>query len=228
MPAATDGAVASSQGSRRLMLVAAEALNLELFAHHIDASTEHSCVATTASFDDAVPTCEVAKPDLAILAASDNVSEVVDTILRLREGHPCLGIIVVAMGSTDGLIGPVLEAGAQGFLTDAASVTDLDRAIDAVGDGRTAVDAASVSMVVRSFTGHGGARASRSQPDSGLTPREMDVLRLLAEGLPTVVIAERLEVSMHTARTHIKNIMMKLDVHSRLEAAAVAVRRGLV
>lgn len=134
-------------------------------------------------------------------------------------------VIAMSARDTPEVAATAFERGAAGFVSLAAGLEDLRSAIVAVAAGETAIVGVRLS---------GPESADPPEADIAergnvayLTLRESDILARLGRGESTHDIAHGLEISIHTARTHIQNLMVKLDVHSRLEAAAVAARAGL-
>ena len=115
--------------------------------------------------------------------------------------------------------------GFDGYVTKDAQIDQFKSSIKTVVDGQVVVPRRAARPVA-------GARSPEEQHAyllaSQLTAREREILALLAEGMDGVEIAKKLSVTKNTVRTHIQNILSKLQVHSRLEAAAFAVRYGLV
>jgi DNA-binding NarL/FixJ family response regulator len=122
-------------------------------------------------------------------------------------------------------VGEALRAGFAGYLTKDTPLTHFVSMIEAAVDGQ-------VVIPQRLAAGAVGARTAEERHASllaeQLSPRERQVLALLAEGASSEEIAERLSVSPNTVRTHVQSILTKLQVHSRLEAATFAVRFGIV
>ena len=113
-----------------------------------------------------------------------------------------------------------LEAGAAGYLLKDVQPDELVRAIRQTHQGESALHPKVAARLVQ----HTAQPASFAD----FTPRERDVLRLLAEGFPNKEIARRLSLSEKTVKTHVSNILQKLGVSDRTQAALLAVRRGLV
>lgn len=128
------------------------------------------------------------------------------------------------VGDEPGLVGAALDAGAHGSVAMAEPLDELAPAIVAVHAGEVAVSGRPLTRLVRSLVAMPEARDPRSD---FLTARERDILRCLAAGLTTAQLAAELDISVHTARTHVQSVLTKLNVHSRLEAAAYAVSHGL-
>jgi two-component system nitrate/nitrite response regulator NarL len=133
-------------------------------------------------------------------------------------------IIMTVMGDAES-VGEALRRGLQGFLGKDLPVSRFITAIRAVVDGQVVLPPAIAPAVA--------GKRTRSRKDDvrllvdQLTPREWQVLGLLVEGVDGRGIADRLDISPNTVRTHVQGILMKLQVHSRLEAATFAVRHGL-
>lgn len=167
---------------------------------------------------------------LADLPAGDDSA--LDDLARLAAAAPRLGVIVLAR--TDGdAARRCLRAGARGVLSRDASIEEIGAALRAAAIGLTVLDARSAHAAFgESLASAISIVADRpvlaSQPVEPLTPRETEVLRLLAEGLPSKAIAPRLGISEHTVKFHIGAILGKLGAASRTEAVAIGVRRGLI
>jgi DNA-binding NarL/FixJ family response regulator len=114
-----------------------------------------------------------------------------------------------------------LRAGARGYLTKDAGAEEIARAIEAVARGEAALDSAIQRHVVAAL-----ADGAEALPD-GLTPREAEVLGLIADGLSNAEIAERLVVSQATVKSHVNRVFAKAGVRDRAQAVAYAYRNGL-
>ncbi|MBN1287598.1 MAG: response regulator transcription factor [Anaerolineae bacterium] len=130
--------------------------------------------------------------------------------------------IVALLPDADGA-GEVWAAGARGVLRRGAPVEAITAALGAVARGLVVLDPALADAVFPA-----GSPAGITPPGEALTPRELEVLQLLAEGLPNKAIAQRLEISAHTVKFHVNAIMSKLDARSRTEAVVRASRLGLI
>lgn len=171
--------------------------------------------------------------DLVVAAAPAVVVVDVDTqflpavalLSRLPALLPSAGVLV--MGELGGeATAEAMARGAKGCLTYAASPAEVFAAVEAAAAGHTTVS----STALRELLGHGCAASATASPTNRwqLSTRELDILRLLAVGRSTTAIAADLGISVQTVRKHTQNILGKLHVHSKLAAAAVAAREGLV
>jgi DNA-binding NarL/FixJ family response regulator len=166
-------------------------------------------------------------------SASGEAPDVVlwDTGLRLPESDtrveaPDLGAPVLALVADEAAGEVALTAGARGLLFRDVAPTPLVAGLLAVARGLTVFDPALTEVRAASRATHATAPGSPG-PDS-LTPREREVLALLAEGLSNKAIADRLSISEHTAKFHVNAVLAKLGVQRRTEAVVRAARMGLV
>ena len=131
--------------------------------------------------------------------------------------------LVVALSDGD-FVARALRAGVRAVLPTEATEAEILAAVEAAAAGLVSVPAAAVESVVRT-------QVRESPPVNGvqpLTPREIDVLRMLAEGVPNKEIAWRLKISEHTVKFHVAQIFGKLGASSRTEAVTMGVRQGLI
>ncbi len=139
--------------------------------------------------------------------------------------HP--PVVVVADVDDPRMSGLAIAAGASGYLTTDAGTDELANAICYAVRGDTAVSGQHVTKMIRDLVRRGPS-PDRFHSYVTLTPREVEVLGYLVDGLSTAQISEQLSISQHTARAHIQNVLVKLNVHSRLQAAAHAVQHHLL
>jgi DNA-binding NarL/FixJ family response regulator len=140
-----------------------------------------------------------------------------ETGLRLMQTcGPDLRVLIVTDDNSEVSVCRAMEMGAQGYLPLYSPVESVARAVRCIHRGGTAIDPTAMTKIAVSL-------ASPS-----LTGREIEVLRLLMQGLPNKAIAFRLKRTIGTARAHVKSILNKLDATSRTEAVAIARRRGLL
>jgi DNA-binding NarL/FixJ family response regulator len=184
------------------------------------------------------------QPDMRVVGQAGTGEE---TIAQARALHPTVVVMDIAMPRLDGLeatrrilaecprtrvlvltahadaehVISLLEAGAIGFLPKTVSLNELLDAIRATSRGESVLPPSVASVVVRHMSG-----APEPAPETELTPREMEVLRLVAQGLSNHQIAHQLHLSQRTVEAHLTHIYTKLNVSSRTEAALLAQRRG--
>lgn len=162
-------------------------------------------------------------PDVVLMDIVMRPVDGVTATREIKERHPDVDVIAVTAFPEEARVVDVLEAGATGFLLKDAAPDELAEAIHAARRGEIHIDPA----VSRALMGKLRDPAARD-PLAELTGREREVLVLVAQGYANKQIARDLQISERTARTHVSNILAKLDLHSRTQAALFAVRNGLV
>lgn len=168
---------------------------------------------------EAVVVAERTDPDVVLLDLRMPVLDGVGAIKKLRAAGVAARVLVVTTYDTDADVLPAIEAGATGYLLKDAPRDELLRAVRAAARGE-AILAPAVADVLMSRV-----RAPAQEP---LTPREVEVLRLIARGASNRDAAAALFVSEATVKTHLLHIYAKLGVNDRTAAVALAVERGLV
>jgi len=150
-----------------------------------------------------------------------------DATRAVKTRWPTARVVMLTALNDDETVLESIQAGADGYLTKDRVVEDVVSAVRAAHGGETLLPR-SVIMGIAQRVAAARDRTSERQPVEPLTPRELEVLRALTEGLSTREICDRLFIAPNTLRTHVQNIMGKLRVHSKLEAVAFALRHRLV
>jgi DNA-binding NarL/FixJ family response regulator len=141
---------------------------------------------------------------------------------QILEERPHTRVVLLTASDDEQVVTEAIDAGCAGFVRKSGGIDELVGAVQAAHAG--------TSVFPSELLGHALDRLRRGDRPhaSGLTPREVEVLVLLAEGLATRVMAERLGVTVHTMRNYVQSVIQKLDAHSKLEAVAAARRQGLL
>ena len=145
----------------------------------------------------------------------------------IKARWPSARVVMLTGLNDDETVLESIQAGADGYLTKDRAVEEVVGAVRAAHAGETLLPR-SVIMGIAQRVAAARDRGAERRPIEPLTPRELEVLRALTEGLSTPEISERLFIAPNTLRTHVQNIMGKLHVHSKLEAVAFALRNRLV
>lgn len=164
------------------------------------------------------------RPDVILLDLVMPKLDGVGTLKRLRESGTRARVIVLTSFGDDDKLFAALRAGAAGYLLKDVQPPELVRAIRSVSDGDTPLSPTIATRIVEEIAQGGGAPADVDD----LTPRERDVLVLIARGRSNKVIALELGVAEKTVKTHVSHILAKLGLTDRTQAALYAVRHGLV
>ena len=171
---------------------------------------------------DAAMHCGRLRPDLLLVDIASEEHPSLGAVGRVvHAASPVTRLVVVVDAWNDEALVAAVEAGAVGFVCRTGPLEQLERALRTVIDGGTAING---EDLVRSYSAAAEAREERRVFErrlDRLTPRERDILELIAEGRRNDDIAQRLHISVRTVDTHIRNILGKLDVHSKLEAMSL-------
>jgi DNA-binding NarL/FixJ family response regulator len=164
---------------------------------------------------------EAERPDVVLTDLAMPGLDGISACRRLLARYPDLGVLVLTMHADDESLVAALRAGARGYLVKGADKAELIRAILAVADGQ-AVYGAPVARRIAELFGAGTGVARPVSPFPALTPREREVLDLLADGARNSEIARQLGMTDKTVRNHVSAILMKLQVPDRTAAAIKA------
>jgi DNA-binding NarL/FixJ family response regulator len=187
-------------------------------------------VATASDGEEAVALATEHHPDVVLMDLRMPRLDGIEATRRLRECQPDVRVIALTTFADDESVLSALRAGARGYLTKDASGEDIRSAIRLVAAGEAALDPAVQHHVVAAVAGGiSGATPAGSSPPlpDDLTPREAEVLALIAEGLTNAEIAERLVVSPTTVKSHINHLFGKAGLRDRAQAVNYAYRHGL-
>jgi len=172
---------------------------------------------------DAVIQVEKLKPDVILMDLVMPDMDGIEAIRRIKDSQPEARILVLTTFAGEDMIFPAIKAGALGYHLKDSRPEALLQAIRQVNRGESSLHPVIARKVLEELS-HPSERPPTSDP---LTPREVEVLRLVAQGLENWEIAERLVISEATVRTHVSNITSKLHVASRTQAALFALREGI-
>ncbi len=170
---------------------------------------------------------ESLEPDVVIMDITLPDISGIDATRRIKEAHPKVAIVALTIHEDQQYFFEMLQVGASGYVPKRAAPDDLITAIRAAHRGEMYIYPSLAKLLVGDFlsrSGEGGAKETMN----GLTPREGEVLSLLAEGKTNDEIAELLSISAHTVARHRENLMGKLGLHSRGELVKYAIRKGLI
>jgi DNA-binding NarL/FixJ family response regulator len=200
----------------RVLVVCRDRLSRAGLAAVLDQRSGLTVVGQIAGDDNSLLPLDIYVPDVIVWDVSWETSNAVNSLGLLPEDAPP----VLALAVTSDQAAQARAAGAQALLSRDASPEALAAAAVALSHGLQVTDPA--------LAGVSAAATPESGSASLLTPKEQDVLKLLAEGLPNKGVVSRLEVSEHTVKFHVNSIMGKLNAQSRTEAVILATRLGLL
>jgi DNA-binding NarL/FixJ family response regulator len=166
------------------------------------------------------------RPDAILLDLHMPILDGIETTARLTAEYPEVAIVVLTTYSDDTSVLAALRAGARSYLTKDAERADIARALHAAAHGLSVLDPA-VHAALLAAARHPQLREAPTELPDGLTPREAEILILIADGRSNTEIAEQLFVSNHTIKSHINRIFAKTGSRDRAAAIRYAQQRGL-
>jgi DNA-binding NarL/FixJ family response regulator len=191
--------------------------------------TEHGLevVGEAADGEEAVRLAEEEIPDVILMDVSMPGIGGVEATRRIRAETPHTRVVMLSVSADEGDVDEAILAGASGYLLKGAPVDDIVSGIAAAARGEALLSPAVAGSLLARI---GASQAAAERAPSAavrLTARERDVLELMAAGRDNPQIAEELFISVQTVKNHVSNILAKLEVENRIQAAVYAVRRGL-
>jgi two-component system response regulator DevR len=180
------------------------------------------------SGEEALELLEVERPDVVLLDVQMPGAGGIGVIRNLREAHPGVKVVMLSGHEDDLLRASAIEAGAVAYLSKLTPLANLPEAVRKASRGEALMDPEEMLRLERYLRHRRHQEATERQRTGRLTPRQTEILQLLADGVPVATIAERLGMSRLTLRTHVQNILTRLGVHTKTEAVTVAIRHGKI
>jgi len=167
------------------------------------------------------------RPDVVLMDLQMPDLDGVEATRLILEERPETRVLVLTVVTDEARVAAALSAGATGFLLKDASPDQIAMAVRAAAEGSAWLSRRAAEIVLRRMRETEPGRVADSSSLEQLSPRELEVLRLLANGMENAEIAESLDISPRTVKNHVSSILSKLGLASRVHAAIYAVRRGL-
>lgn len=169
------------------------------------------------------------RPDIMLVDISMPDKSGIQMIRELKEALPNTRFVIISMHSEADYIVEAFRAGATGYMVKESAAAQLLKGLDTVASGELFLDnALSQEVVFRLLQDNSAPKKNSSDPYSTLTPREQEVMRMLAEGLSPKEVAKQLFISPKTVENHRTNLMKKLGLKSTVELLRYAARLGLI
>jgi len=182
-------------------------------------------VGAAGSGEEAIRRAPVLRPDVVLMDIAMPGMGGVEATRQILEAHPNVAVCMLTVSEQERDLFAAVRAGARGYLAKSVELDVLATAIRTLADGGALVSPHLARDLLEAF-----AQFSPPQRDSAtdrLTPREKEILALVGRGMSNPEIAERLVIAENTVKVHLRNILDKLQVHSRAQAAAIAAQAGL-
>jgi DNA-binding NarL/FixJ family response regulator len=186
-------------------------------------------VAEAEDGSDAVAKAEETAPDVVLMDVRMPRVNGIEATRRIRELMPTTKVLMLTVSDEEDDLYEAIKAGANGYLLKEISVEEVAGAIHAVMQGQSLISPSMASKLLHEFNALARRAAEREQlPAPTLTARELEVLKLVARGMSNKDVADQLFISENTVKNHVRNILEKLHLHSRMEAVMYAVRKRLL
>lgn len=178
---------------------------------------------------EAVNVAETVQPDVMLLDIRMNNGDGLQYLPEIRAKSPETSVIMLTTYANPGYLARAINHGAVGYLSKETEPEKIVEAIQAAANNNRLIDPTLLSKALQPAVDHSPPEPEpTSMPTEELSVRELDVLRLIATGMSNATIAETLNVSKATVKTHVKHILQKLNVSDRTQAALWAIREGIV
>jgi two-component system NarL family response regulator len=186
-------------------------------------------VAEAEDGEEAVVKAEELAPDVVLMDVRMPRVDGIEAARRIRESLPSTKILMLTVSDEEDDLYEAIKAGANGYLLKEISVEEVASAIHSVMQGQSLISPSMASKLLNEFNSLARMAAEREQlPAPVLTARELEVLKLVARGMSNKDVADELYISENTVKNHVRNILEKLHLHSRMEAVMYAVRKRLL
>jgi two-component system, NarL family, response regulator NreC len=166
------------------------------------------------------------KPDVVLMDIAMPLLNGLEATRQIKHDCPQVKVLILTMHENEEYIRQVLASGAMGYILKDAAARELLDAIRAVQHGEAVLSPAITRLVIENYLRWGDLQSEN--PSNGLSPREREVLQLIAEGYSNKQIAEILCISIKTVQAHRMNLMSKLDLHDRADLIKYAIQRKII
>lgn len=211
----------------KVMLVEDHAIVREGLKALLTSEKDIEVVGEAGNFAEALQVATQTRPEVVVMDLRLPDRSGIEVTRALKETFPDIKVVILSMYDEEGLVLRALKSGATGYVLKRAGVSELLKAIRTVYSGEAYLDSTIARRVVE-----GLQKDISLKPKGGtepeLTPREEEILRLVAQGLTNQEIARRLFISIKTVQAHRANLMKKLGVHDRVELVKYALKKGLL
>ena len=177
---------------------------------------------------EAVALTEQLKPDIVVMDISMPELNGLDAARKIHKSFPKMGILILTLHFSDQLVREIVEVGARAYIMKSDADRDLVAAVESLANHRTFFTPRAAEMLLDGYPRQNQSGEPQMPTRDRLTPREREIVQLLAEGKSSKEVAVTLEISVKTAETHRANIMRKLEVHSVSEVVRYAVKNQII
>lgn len=205
----------------RLVLVDDHRIVHQALAEMIDLVDDFELVGQGSNGEEAIKLCLQHKPDIVLMDVVMPIMDGIEATKQILRNNASIKILGLSSFEDTDSVQAMLANGAIGYVLKTTSVDDLERIIRTVNDGKSVIDTSLMPKLMSS-------RQATPEDQYHLSPREQEILSLIAEGMGYQEIANSLTISLSTVKFHVSNILKKFDVESRSAAIAIAAKNGII
>jgi DNA-binding NarL/FixJ family response regulator len=185
-------------------------------------------IAEAANGAEAIELARALAPDVVLMDVRMPKVDGIAATRSILEDIPNANVIMLTVSDEEDDLFEAMKAGAAGYLLKEISIDEVGKSVRGVHQGQRLVTPSLATKLISEFAGISGRAPSRGVDAPQLTPRELEVLRHVADGATNREVASRLGISENTVKNHVRNILEKLRLHSRMEAVLYAMREKLL
>lgn len=212
----------------RIVIVDDQAMVREGFAALLNGQPDMTVVGATGDGANAIALCRRESPDVVLMDIRLPVMDGLQATRELLGDSPSPRVLILTTFDVDEYVYEALRSGASGFLLKDAPGNELINAVRVVADGHAMLAPQVTSRLIERFISQDLAKPSRPRELARLTPREIEVLSLIARGQSNAEIGTHLYIAEETVKTHVGRILTKLGLRDRVQAAVLAYESGLI
>lgn len=224
------GPIKEQDENLRILIVDDHTLVREGFSKMLDLEENLTVVGQASNYEEAISLTEELQPDIVLMDIRLPGIDGIEATRMIKQNYPKVEVIILSMYDEDEYVFESIKAGASGYVLKDISKEELIRAIQIVHSGESLIQPTLARKILTEFAhmARRSSSAARITPLRELSEREIEVLRLVADGNSNKEIAEALTISEKTVKAHLRTIFRKLEVSDRAQAVAYAMRKGWV
>ncbi|MGD1995877.1 MAG: response regulator transcription factor [Anaerolineae bacterium] len=212
--------------SLRILLVDDHILFRKGLARLLDAQPDFEVVGEAADGLEAIERAQALRPDVILMDLKMPVCDGLEATRRIKRELPTVRVVMLSVSEDEQDFFSAIRCGADGYLVKDMQPSGLFQELRGLAEGEPPLSRAMVGKLLQQLA-HGGRPVAPANGSDLLSPRQREVLVLVAEGLPNAEIAAELGIAVNTVRNHVRHILDRLGVRNRVQAAVYAVRAGL-
>lgn len=212
----------------RVLLVDDQQMFSDALGHLLTGHDDIELLGAARTGDEALELCRIGKPDVVLMDVDLPGADGIEVTRKIRKACPDVRVIMVTALHDPAVISRAIEAGARGYVLKTRAADELVSIVRQASNGQMVLSTGDVPPMLAKLEHARRMRAEARMAISRLTDRELEILKELATGRSTAETAATLHISPLTVRSHVKSILAKLGVHSKLEAVTYALLHGLI